>query len=214
MISPCDSASLSRAIDEYCIAAIWCTEISLCKNSCNSDPFFLASPRTMPYVGVARWERALKGANDMSMTLDELKAAMAQFSAADLKAAVKATTENKSTLLSVTMDCIAQAAIAGNVVSADVTKMVTARAREANVLKSDEEASATSVAQLIRHAQAYDSAMARAGYEWTKVGPDSTLLANDGSLVTLEPRADEYSASVVSMPKPQNSGTSERRKAA
>ena len=91
--------------------------------------------------------------------LDMLKALMAKFSKADIVKLTKEVVENKQTLLTVTMDCIVAAG--DTLITDTVAKAVTVAARAAGVLNEKEEASVTSVAQLIRHVQAYRAAVKR-----------------------------------------------------
>lgn len=114
------------------------------------------SPRNLPANNPPAPETDEKPA----MTeMEQLKALLAKFGKADIAKLVKEVTENKQTVLSVTMDCIVSA---GNTLIANtVTKAVTTAGRAAGVLGEKDEASVTSVAQLIRHVQAYRAAVKR-----------------------------------------------------
>lgn len=101
-------------------------------------------------------------------TLDQLKAMLAGFSAADVKKLLKETEANKPTMLSLTCEALVTAQLAGPVLSAEVTKATTVLARAADLLKTDEDANASSVAQIIRICAAHDAAMIKAGYQWSK----------------------------------------------
>lgn len=91
--------------------------------------------------------------------MEQLKALLAKFGKADIAKLVKEVTENKQTVLSVTMDCIVAS---GDMLITDtVTKAVTTAGRAAGVLGENDEAAVTSVAQLIRHVQAYRAAVKR-----------------------------------------------------
>jgi hypothetical protein len=91
--------------------------------------------------------------------LEKLKALMAKFSKADIVKLTKEVVENKQTILSVTMDAIVAAG--DNLITDNVAKDVTKRGRDAGVLAATEESAVTSVAQLIRHVQAYRAALKR-----------------------------------------------------
>lgn len=101
-------------------------------------------------------------------TLEQLQAMLAQFNAAEVKALLKKVETEKPTMLSVTMDAIVAGALANDLKTDTVSKAVTAKAREHGLLEANEDATQSSVAQLIRHTRAFDDAMSRAGYEWTK----------------------------------------------
>jgi hypothetical protein len=100
--------------------------------------------------------------------LTQLKALMASFTATELKAAMKTLEANKPTNLSVTMDAIVAAQLANNTTTKAVADDATRRGRECGLFSGNEEATQSSVAQLIRHVKAHDDAMTRAGYEWTR----------------------------------------------
>ena len=103
-------------------------------------------------------------------SLDEIRAMLAKLSASgvDVKKLAKESETDKPTLQSITFDAIVAGALAGNTMTDSVTKAVTAKAREVGLLKDNEEAKAANVQTLIRYAGAYDAAMVRAGYEWSK----------------------------------------------
>jgi hypothetical protein len=98
------------------------------------------------------------------MSLAELKALMANFSAAELKAAVKEQVATKATKLSLTHDAIVAAAMAGPVLTDNVYKALVVKAAEHGITDCQQ----TSVAALIRYADSYMSALTRAGYVVTK----------------------------------------------
>ena len=99
------------------------------------------------------------GEKPVMTEMEQLKALLAKFGKADIAKLVKEVSENKQTILSVTMDCIVAAG--DTVITDTVTKAVTKAGRECGVLDEKDEASVTSVAQLIRHVQAYRSAVKR-----------------------------------------------------
>lgn len=92
--------------------------------------------------------------------MEQLRALLAKFGAAEVAKLVKEVAAEKQTLLSVTMDAIIAAG--DTLITDNVVKAVTVTGREAGVLKKDEEASVTSVGQLVRHVQAYRAACKRA----------------------------------------------------
>src|SRR3954468_19798728 len=95
-------------------------------------------------------------------SLDQLKALLAQFSAADVKKLLTETEKAKPTLLSVTMDAIVSATRAGSVLTDNVVTDVTTRAIAANVLEDGKKAQPSSVASLIRYYKAAVDAIGRA----------------------------------------------------
>lgn len=127
------------------------------------------------------------------LSLDELKALMAGFSASELKAALKAVDTSKPTLLSLTMDAILSAGLAGPVITDAIAKTVTAKARECGVLTADESATQSSVSALIRYVAAYDAALTRAGYEIAK----TPTVASDTTEGVTSPASDDKAPDVV-----------------
>ncbi len=109
--------------------------------------------------------------------LDMLKALMAKFSKADIVKLTKEVVENKQTLLSVTMDCIVAAG--DTLITDTVTKAVTRDGRAAGVLDEKDEASVTSVAQLIRHVQAYRAAVKRHDAKATETPEEGETSGDD-----------------------------------
>lgn len=126
------------------------------------------------------------------------------------KAAKQAKTE-APTMLSVTMDAIAAAALAGAVITKDVADKATVNARAAGLLKPDEEATHSSVAQLIRHASAYDAAMTRAGYEWSKRETVSSEPSEPATAPEAAPASDD---NVPPLPAPAASAEVRKRNGA
>ncbi len=91
--------------------------------------------------------------------LDMLKHLMAKFSKADIVKLTKEVTENKATVLSVTMDAIVAAG--DTLVSATINDEATRLGTDCGVFVNGDKASPVSTAQLIRHVQAYRSAVKR-----------------------------------------------------
>lgn len=103
-----------------------------------------------------------------SSATDLLAALVKSIPAADMKAALKKAEAEKPTLLSLTMDAIVSAAIAGQVITDNVCKAVTESGRACGVLTETESAATSSVGALIRYANAYDAALKRAGLDIVK----------------------------------------------
>lgn len=95
------------------------------------------------------------------LTLDELKAAIADFDPKEVKALLKQNSRKSGpTLLSVTMDAIVAAGFDAD--TKDIVASVTERGRTAGLLAAGASAKQTNVAVLKRYAQAFCEAQERA----------------------------------------------------
>jgi hypothetical protein len=115
------------------------------------------------------------------MTLAELKAAMATFTAAELKAAVKDIAPVKHTMLSLTYDVAIAHDLSGkgtitDNIAADVTKL----AREHGLLGATENADQAAIKARLSFAKAYDAALGRAGLEIVR----KAVVADVGAMPT------------------------------
>lgn len=94
-------------------------------------------------------------------TLDELRAMLAQFDAAEVKTALKTVAVEKPTMLSVTMDAYLAMTANGGTTTEAVVQETTKRGHASEVLKAAETATITSVAAIMRYAVAYEAAVSR-----------------------------------------------------
>jgi hypothetical protein len=100
------------------------------------------------------------------MTLAELKAAMATFTAAELKAVVKEISPVKHTMLSLTYDVAIAHELSGKgTITDNIATDVTKLAREYGILGATENADQAAIKARLSFAKAYDAALGRAGLE-------------------------------------------------
>jgi hypothetical protein len=105
------------------------------------------------------------------MTLAELKAAMATFTAAELKAAVKDIAPVKHTMLSLTYDVAIEHDLSGKgCITDNIATDVTILAREHGLLGTNENADQAAIKTRLSFAKAYDAALGRAGLEIVRKG--------------------------------------------
>jgi hypothetical protein len=100
------------------------------------------------------------------MTLAELKAAMATFTAAELKAAVKDIAPVKHTMLSLTYGVAIEHELSGKgCITDNIATDVTILARKYGLLGASENADQAAIKARLSFAKAYDAALGRAGLE-------------------------------------------------
>jgi hypothetical protein len=95
-------------------------------------------------------------------SLEALRAMLANFKVSDVAKLLKEQEAAKPTLLSLTMDAYVKHDRAGSLLTDNVCKSVTETGREHGLLKTNEDATVTSVTTLMRYAKAYTDAVARA----------------------------------------------------
>ena len=105
-----------------------------------------------------------------NLSLADLQKLLSNFKAADVKAMLKQIEAAKPTALSLTMDAIVTATLAGTVITANVHKTVCEKAAEHGMDSPQQ----SSTAALIRYAKAFDDAMVRAGFGWSKKAAEPT----------------------------------------
>jgi hypothetical protein len=94
------------------------------------------------------------------LSIDELKAAIAELDPADRKALLKKDRSTGPTLLSITMDCIVAHGL--EAATKDIVASVTERGREAGLIAASATAKQGNVTVLKRYCAAYQEALARA----------------------------------------------------
>lgn len=107
---------------------------------------------------------------DRNAKLAALQELLKEFSAADLKQALKAATENKPTAVSLTFDATIAAELNpsnGNMTTDAIHKVVCAKCAEHGIDQPQQ----STVAALMRYGKARDDAWTRAGFEFTRKTP-------------------------------------------
>lgn len=137
---------------------------------------------------------------DRNAKLAALQELLKEFSAADLKQALKAATENKPTAVSLTFDATIAAELNpsdGNMTTDAIHKVVCAKCAEHGIDKPQQ----STVAALMRYGKARDEAWQRAGFEFTRKAEP----APDASEQPSEPASDAPPVELVEPTKGKRS---------